>query len=65
MMQLICDAGFRMTEFLDHLHEHMEAPTVMDKGSYKAPIVSKGPKKQTKKLPAEEIRCYLMIFDDN
>ena len=30
-----------MTEFADHLHEHMEAPVVIDKGCYRAPTVSK------------------------
>lgn len=27
----------RMTEFADHLHEHMEAPVVIEKGCYKPP----------------------------
>ena len=31
---------FRMTEYVDHLHEHMKSPCVVEHGNYKPPMVS-------------------------
>ena len=39
-MLLIGQSFFRMTEYVDMLHEHIEAPTVVEKGRYMAPTVS-------------------------
>ena len=32
---------FRMTEYVDHLHEHMESPCMVENGSYKPPLVGR------------------------
>lgn len=39
ILSLILRLFDRMTEYADHLHEHMEAPVVINKGCYIPPKV--------------------------